>query len=67
MREEPVHDNDDEDNPDIFGTDATLQVTVDPTWHQNRRGGSDIGNTLSDHRKTGPRRVGWLAYKTFRV
>ena len=47
MSEEPVHDNDEEDNPDIFGTDATLQVTVDPTWHQNRRGGSDIMNGLS--------------------
>ena len=47
MSEEPVHDNDEEDNPDIFGTDATLQVTVCPTWHQNRRGGSDIMNGLS--------------------
>ena len=47
MRERRVHDADDEDNPDIFGTDATLQITVDPTWHQNRRGGSDqVVNTL---------------------
>ena len=47
MRERRVHDADDEDNPDIFGTDATLQVTVCPTWHQNRRGGSDqVVNTL---------------------
>jgi len=48
MRERRVHDaDDDEDYPDIFGTDATLQVTVHPTWHQNRRGGSDIRNSLS--------------------
>ena len=48
MRERRVHDaDDDEDNPDIFGTDATLQITVHPTWHQNRRGGSDqVVNTL---------------------
>ena len=44
MSEEPVHDNDEEDNPDIFGTDATLQVTVRPTWYQHR--GSALKNTL---------------------
>ena len=46
MRESRVHNDDEEDYPDIFGTDATLQVTVHPTWHQNRRGGSDIRNKL---------------------
>ena len=47
MRESRVHNDDEEDYPDIFGTDATLQVTVHPTWHQNRRGGSDqVVNTL---------------------
>ena len=46
MRERRVHDADDEDNPDIFGADATLQITVHPVWHQDRRGGSDIINSL---------------------
>ena len=47
MRERRVHAaDDDEDNPDIFGADATLQITVHPVWHQDRRGGSDIINSL---------------------
>jgi len=46
MRERRVHD-DDNDDKDIFGTEATLQVTVHPLWHQSRRGGSDIGNSLN--------------------
>ena len=47
MRESRVHNDDEEDYPDIFGTDATLQVTVHPTWYQNRRGVSDIRNSLN--------------------
>ena len=43
MREWQVHDDDDDDK-DIFGTDATLQVTVRPYWHQHR--GSALKNTL---------------------
>ena len=46
MRERRVHDDDDDDT-DIFGTDATLQVTVDPEWGQHRREDSDeVKNTL---------------------
>ena len=44
MRESRVHNDDEEDYPDIFGTDATLQVTVRPTWYQHR--GSALKNTL---------------------
>ena len=46
MREEQVHDDDD-DGKDIFGTDATLQVTVSPTWYQHRV--PALKNTLSIH------------------
>ena len=34
MHEEEVHD--DNDDTDIFGTDATLQVTVRPRWYQHQ-------------------------------
>ena len=49
MRERRVHDADDEDNPDIFGTDATLQITVCHTWYQDRPGdyADQVKNTLS--------------------
>ena len=46
MRERRVHD-DDNDDKDIFGTEATLQVTVHPEWNQHRREDSDqVTNTL---------------------
>ena len=38
MRERRIHDDDDKD---IFGTEATLQVTVDPAWDQRRSEASD--------------------------
>ena len=46
MREQQVHDDDD---TDIFGTDATLQVTVCHTWYQDRPGdyADQVKNTLS--------------------
>ena len=45
MREGQVHNDD--DDKDIFGTEATLQVTVDAEWHQNRSEASDqVENTL---------------------
>ena len=46
MREQQVHDDDD---TDIFGTDATLQVTVCHTWYQDRPGdyADQVRNTLS--------------------
>ena len=48
MRESRVH-NDDDDDTDIFGTDATLQVTVCHTWYQDRPGdyADQVRNTLS--------------------
>ena len=48
MRESRVH-NDDDDDTDIFGTDATLQVTVCHTWYQDRPGdyADQVKNTLS--------------------
>ena len=47
MREQKVHDDD--DDTDIFGTDATLQVTVCHTWYQDRPGdyADQVKNTLS--------------------
>ena len=45
MRERQVHDDDD-DGKDIFGTDATLQVTVRPTWSWYQHRGSARKNTL---------------------
>ena len=47
MHEEEVHD--DNDDTDIFGTDATLQVTVCHTWYQDRPGdyADQVKNTLS--------------------
>ncbi len=46
MREQQVHDDDD---TDIFGTDATLQITVCHTWYQDRPGdyADQVKNTLS--------------------
>ncbi len=45
MREQKVHDDD--DDKDIFGTEATLQVTVDAEWNQRRSEASDqVDNTL---------------------
>ena len=48
MRESRVH-NDDDDDTDIFGTDATLQITVCHTWYQDRPGdyADQVKNTLS--------------------
>ena len=47
MREHRVHD--DNDDKDIFGTDATLQITVCHTWYQDRPGdyADQVKNTLS--------------------
>ena len=46
MRERRVHD-DDNDDKDIFGTEATLQVAVHPEWNQHRQEDSDqVKNTL---------------------
>ena len=47
MREQQVHEDDD-DGKDIFGTDATLQVTVDPEWGQQAASSDSdqVKNTL---------------------
>ena len=47
MREHRVHD--DNDDKDIFCTDATLQITVCHTWYQDRPGdyADQVKNTLS--------------------
>ena len=47
MREQQVHEDDD-DGKDIFGTDATLQVTVDTEWGQQAYSSDsdEVKNTL---------------------